>query len=591
MADPTGNNTTPGAVRPITTINSQTSTTTKGGTTTGKTTTYSSSYGAPYTPTVNLPITDTARKRKVAKSASRIFMLRQAELKKYLTRFLISQRYSPVVGDGFLYAEGEIPVMLLAHMDTVHTNALGVILKGGRGGKTWMSPNGIGGDDRAGVYMVTELVKELKCHVLFLEDEETGGVGARKFTKAGIIPQLNHMIEFDRMGSNDAVFYQCENNSYEAFITSFGFTFTYGSFSDISTIAPYLGVAAVNLSSGYFNPHTRYETVNFDIVHYNMERAANLIRQSTTRYPYIRKQYNYDSRYGTRYGSRYGYNYDYSTVYDYDDIPSRNRTYPHTTTAQTTAKSAENPIYTGDAYHGVTDEEDEINKNWRVAIANDTMLTRKMEEYSLLPPYSTYPTDEFILLDKNGNPAAEIAAKKVVEAFHNITPEVSSFEVTFNDAYGMFPGLGLYSEKEQYESLFEMPLSILKSPNYVMLDNGTILDDSEYMFMVDEYNNIYVMDDRICAGADGVLVDGRIMSGNVQQKNVFNKDEATLFMVTDLYSEYASHYEDDKQFMDSYFSDPNNFVVNENDDGIYGDNKDDIDSEVGYDGVSDAWND
>ena len=53
-----------------------------------------------------------------------------------------------------------------------------------------------------------------------------------------------------------------QSPNFEAYITGKGFTTAIGSFSDISLIAPELGVAAVNFSSGYYNAHTLHEFID-----------------------------------------------------------------------------------------------------------------------------------------------------------------------------------------------------------------------------------------------------------------------------------------------------------------------------------------
>ena len=58
------------------------------------------------------------------------------------------------------------------------------------------------------------------------------------------------------------MYYDCDNPEFEAYITSKGFETQCGSLSDISYVAPELGVAAVNLSSGYYNAHTQHEYIN-----------------------------------------------------------------------------------------------------------------------------------------------------------------------------------------------------------------------------------------------------------------------------------------------------------------------------------------
>lgn len=183
-----------------------------------------------------------------------IFQFSQERLKPALETELIENGYAVRKQRGFLYAEGTVPVLLVAHLDTVHRTQPETICYSADGA-VMMSPQGIGGDDRAGVYMILRLIQSCHCHVLFCEDEETGGHGARAFTKSGIKPDVNYIVELDRTGSNDAVFYQCRNRQFERHINSFGFQTAFGSFSDISILAPHLNLAAVNLSTGYYHAH------------------------------------------------------------------------------------------------------------------------------------------------------------------------------------------------------------------------------------------------------------------------------------------------------------------------------------------------
>ena len=192
-----------------------------------------------------------------------IFQLSQGNLKEALVGELKALGYKPKSRKGYLYASGELPVMLIAHMDTVHRQLVQHICYS-EDGCVMMSPEGIGGDDRAGVYMILRILQEAKCHVLFCEDEEIGGQGARKFERSSIRPEVNYLVELDRHGGNDAVFYSCNNREFIRFICSFGFGEARGSFSDISIVAPHLDVAAVNISAGYYNEHRQHEYVRLD---------------------------------------------------------------------------------------------------------------------------------------------------------------------------------------------------------------------------------------------------------------------------------------------------------------------------------------
>src|SRR5699024_8016538 len=133
---------------------------------------------------------------------------------------------------------GEVPVLLVAHLDTVHTMKPDIICFS-EDGRFVMSPQGIGGDDRCGVYMILQIIQDARCHVLFCEDEETGGNGARAFTRSRLRVNVNYIVEMDRRGNNDAVFYQCDNPDFTDFILSYGFEEKTGSFSDISVVAPH----------------------------------------------------------------------------------------------------------------------------------------------------------------------------------------------------------------------------------------------------------------------------------------------------------------------------------------------------------------
>lgn len=230
-------------------------------------------------------------------------------LKSTLETELRNMGYDPINEDGFLYAEGTYPVMLIAHMDTVHHDNCTIICES-PDGNYLMSPQGIGGDDRCGIFMVLETIKEIHCSVVFTEDEEIGCVGAQKFATSGYRPaNLNYIIEYDRKGKNDAVFYSCDNPEFTEFVTdeTIGFVKEHGSCSDISQIAPALGVAAVNISSGYYNQHTIGEYINIKQMLNNIERGKQLIlKQVDKPFEYIEAK-PYYSKYPT---------YSYNSCYD-----------------------------------------------------------------------------------------------------------------------------------------------------------------------------------------------------------------------------------------------------------------------------------
>lgn len=232
-------------------------------------------------------------------SFEHILKMSQDELKEHLTQRLSEVGYEPVSRDGFLYAKGSVPVLLIAHLDTVHAHHPDIICRS-EDGRYWMSPYGIGGDDRAGVYMILLLMRECRCHILLCEDEELGGVGARKFSKSKLRPEVNYIIELDRRGTNDAVFYNCDNPDFTEFVCSFGFEENHGSFSDISVIAPYLKTAAVNISAGYFNEHRLHELIDTRTMCENVLKLIAMLRQETCHFPYRERVHLRSAMFGTQ---------------------------------------------------------------------------------------------------------------------------------------------------------------------------------------------------------------------------------------------------------------------------------------------------
>ena len=199
----------------------------------------------------------------------------------------------------FILVKGVAPIMLVAHLDTVHKEPVKDICASADG-NILMSPQGIGGDDRCGVYALvkTYALSELKPYLLFTGNEEVGGIGAKAFVHCldklpPALSKLKCIVEIDRKGRNDAVYYDCDNPEFEKYISSKGFQTACGSFSDISVIAPALGVAAVNLSSGYYNAHTLHEFINRKELNATLAKVVEIVAESAledfSRYEYIEK--------------------------------------------------------------------------------------------------------------------------------------------------------------------------------------------------------------------------------------------------------------------------------------------------------------
>lgn len=222
----------------------------------------------------------------------------QNELMGYLLGKL-RKKYNRVrLSKDYIFAEGEIPICLVAHLDTVHKELPRDIIE--VDDKIY-SPQGIGGDDRCGVYAILQIIKKHKCSVLFCCDEEIGGVGAEEFAKSKYGEGMKYYIELDRKGKKDAVFYECGNDEFMDYICGFGaWREEYGSYTDICDIAPAKGCSAVNFSVGYYNQHTLSEYVVPSEVDYCIDNVCKLIEASKdveafewVQAPYYRGYYGY----------------------------------------------------------------------------------------------------------------------------------------------------------------------------------------------------------------------------------------------------------------------------------------------------------
>lgn len=274
-----------------------------------------------------------------------VFMVKQERLHGFLYTFLKKYYGEDNIrgGNKFLVAKGTIPVALVAHLDTVHRTSNRENLYFDPIKKVAWSPNGLGADDRAGVYAILEIIKRgYRPHVIFTHDEETGAGGAREMTKFDLPFAPNFLIELDRRGYKEAVFYDCGNKAFQDKILTYGFKLGHGTFSDISVLAPAYDLAAVNLGIGYYHEHSKDEILFVDEMFDTVNRVINILEDeshSVIAYNYQKVVYTYKNYY-----KDYD-NYDYPSKYD------------------TWSKNARNPNSFGNGGFGANKEIDGTKKN------------------------------------------------------------------------------------------------------------------------------------------------------------------------------------------------------------------------------------
>ena len=245
------------------------------------------------------------------------------QVQMVLMEYLINKGYKVFNNDGYLFAEGDLPICLVAHMDTVLHRVPYDFFYDKQRGVLFSPDTGLGADDRAGIYAILYLINAgYRPSVIFTDKEECGGIGARSLVAAYPacpFKECKAIIELDRANKNDCVFYDCDNESFERLINSYGFKTDIGSFSDISVIAPTWKIAAVNLSIGYYNEHTHAEYFNIYECHKTIEKVKRMLVEckNWVNYDYVPFDY---SKYG-----KYGYMSPYYSKYMYDEKPWWNK--------------------------------------------------------------------------------------------------------------------------------------------------------------------------------------------------------------------------------------------------------------------------
>ena len=162
--------------------------------------------------------------------------------------------------------------LIAAHMDQVQTIPCTHTVQNknfiyGMGGHRQA---GLGADDKNGVWVALNLIKEFGTGINFLFStmEEVGGMTNSFLKDIGetITNSIPYCVVFDRKGSSDIIGVlneYCEQDFQDAVAehgARFGYKSTMGIWSDCDHISNY--IPCVNLSCGYYAPHTDYEYTN-----------------------------------------------------------------------------------------------------------------------------------------------------------------------------------------------------------------------------------------------------------------------------------------------------------------------------------------
>lgn len=179
------------------------------------------------------------------------------------------------------------------------------------------SPSGCGGDDKVGIFICLELLRDMQdIKVAFFRDEEVGCDGSYD-ANMSFFKDVRFILQCDRKGNNDFIneIYGAQLQSkrfkkdVSKIISLYGYNFASGMLTDVYALhQSNVGVSVANMSCGYYNPHCDDEVVIYDDVNNCLEMCRNIMISMTSVY---KCEYTPKKTYPTSYMSKYSSYYDW----------------------------------------------------------------------------------------------------------------------------------------------------------------------------------------------------------------------------------------------------------------------------------------
>ena len=217
------------------------------------------------------------------------------------------------VVDGNIYIKkgkaSSYPCMV-AHMDTVHaiTDDLHPLEFNGMitgFDRVNMEQTGIGGDDKVGVYIALECLREFDdIKIAFFRDEEVGCIGSYDCSME-FFEDCRFVLQCDRKGNTDFITdasgIELSSDAFQndvlPIISNYGYKFAKGMMTDVMALKENgIKCSVANISCGYYNPHTSQEFVDIYDVDNCLEMCKTIIRYCTKNYKHkykARQSYAY----------------------------------------------------------------------------------------------------------------------------------------------------------------------------------------------------------------------------------------------------------------------------------------------------------
>lgn len=183
---------------------------------------------------------------------------------------------------------------------------------------------GIGGDDKCGIYLAFKMLESFdKLKVIFTVEEEVGGAKGSNSIDKEWVKNVGYFIQGDRRGNSDLV---TSINSgliskeFENIILPIAKEYKYrevgGMFTDIDVLSKRFSLSAINLSVGYYKPHSDNEYVIYEDLLHAISFVKELVKNlGNKKYEHKRKEFGGFNRFSWNKTGIYGTD-DYRDYYN-----------------------------------------------------------------------------------------------------------------------------------------------------------------------------------------------------------------------------------------------------------------------------------
>lgn len=176
---------------------------------------------------------------------------------------------------------------------------------------------GLGADDKNGIWIALKCLEELPALKIAFFKEEEVGCGGSDVADMAFFKDCRYCLQADRKNGGDLITDICGKICSDAFVQDlgplmerYGYKKTTGLMTDVETLVNNgVGISCVNLSCGYYDPHTDHEFTDKAELYNALAFVREIVTTLTSVYPHtppVRPLYTYQS-YSYRYGGSYAY--------------------------------------------------------------------------------------------------------------------------------------------------------------------------------------------------------------------------------------------------------------------------------------------